>query len=445
MAVKFQEPLAVFTSYSHGDGELREELRKHLTPLIRRRRIVEWHDQLLNAGDEWRGQIEARLETAHVVLLLVSPDFLHSEYCYDVEMKRALERERDGGLRVVPVLLREAYWKDEPFSRFQVLPRNGHPVCSSHWSSRDAAYLDVVQGVRALVAELVGEELPESSEPRETIEIELPVELDQFTAEYRDRFLDALVSTLKLTGRVHLVAVRRGSTVLTLELDRADAGLVVQAQRSGVLETLRLMHSKPGASLADSQLEVLVAAARRGDRSALERFVESCYERVERVVTGRLGPRLRERVDVGDVVQETIIAALRKLDDLEVRTEAQLIAWLASLAERTIADRADYHHAGKRDSAREEPLHDSERVSLVDDTEGPLETAMRDEQRALLNRCIAELPEEYRQLILLRDFAGDSWESIAASVGRPSADSAREMYLRARLNLLERLRDARSR
>ena len=153
MTSRFRQPLAMFTSYAREDSDPRIELRKHLTPLIKQRRLVEWHDRLITAGSEWRNEIDVHLETAHIALLLISPDFLHSEYCYDVEMNRALERHREGSLRAVPVLLRDVYWRDEPFSALQVLPSTGHPVCGNQWPTRDAAFVDVVEGLRSVVAE----------------------------------------------------------------------------------------------------------------------------------------------------------------------------------------------------------------------------------------------------------------------------------------------------
>lgn len=82
----------VFFSYSHKDEALRDRLEVHLTMLKREGIIETWHDRRITAGDEFAGVIDARLESADLILLLVSADFLNSNYCFDVEMKRALER-----------------------------------------------------------------------------------------------------------------------------------------------------------------------------------------------------------------------------------------------------------------------------------------------------------------------------------------------------------------
>ncbi|MCP3962733.1 MAG: toll/interleukin-1 receptor domain-containing protein [bacterium] len=98
--------LNVFLSYSHEDEKLREELETHLAPLKRGGQIRTWHDRRIPPGDEWAGEIDDNLELADVVLLLVSPPFIASDYCWDVEVKRATERHEAGEARVIPVILR---------------------------------------------------------------------------------------------------------------------------------------------------------------------------------------------------------------------------------------------------------------------------------------------------------------------------------------------------
>src|SRR4051812_1765195 len=100
-------PVEVFFSYAHGDDEpLLGELRKHLGILKRFGVIRDWHDRKITAGTEWKGQIDHHLDTAGVILLLVSADFVNSDYCWDIEMTRALERHDAGQARVIPVILR---------------------------------------------------------------------------------------------------------------------------------------------------------------------------------------------------------------------------------------------------------------------------------------------------------------------------------------------------
>ncbi len=143
------QPLSVFVSYSHRDEEFRHRLEAHLAPLVREGRIAFWHDRKIDDGEAWRERAAGHLEAADLVLLLVSPAFLASDYCYEIEMKRALERHNEGTARVVPVLLRPVNWKWAPFAELQVLPLDGRAVTS--WYDTDAAWAAVAQGLEAVV------------------------------------------------------------------------------------------------------------------------------------------------------------------------------------------------------------------------------------------------------------------------------------------------------
>jgi hypothetical protein len=136
----------VFFSYSHADEELRDQLEKHLTMLKRQGVIETFHDRRIPAGNELDRSISAELERADVILLLVSPDFLASAYCYDIEMQRALERHNHGEVRVIPVILRHCDWHSAPFGKLIAAPRDGKPVKS--FPDLDEAFLQVVQAVR---------------------------------------------------------------------------------------------------------------------------------------------------------------------------------------------------------------------------------------------------------------------------------------------------------
>jgi tetratricopeptide (TPR) repeat protein len=152
-------PLNLFISYSHRDDDLREEFAKQLSQL-ERDGVLRWDDRRLEGGDEWKGVIDERLNTADIILLLISTDFLASKYCYDVEMKRALERHDQDHARVVPVILRPCDWKHSPFARFNALPKDGKPVVD--WATHDHGFFNVVQGLRRLVEELRKQGAPSS-------------------------------------------------------------------------------------------------------------------------------------------------------------------------------------------------------------------------------------------------------------------------------------------
>ena len=192
-----------------------------------------------------------------------------------------------------------------------------------------------------------------------------------------------------------------------------------------------------------SESITLIRDAKRGDRDALAHLVERYYDRVLRIVRARLGPGLRKHLESQDLVQDTFAAAVRDFERFEVREEASLVHWLARLAERQILRAAEYHRAERRDPGREEPFdRESGEAPLPAAAEGPGPgTQMRElEQHELLESCLGELPEEYRELILLRDYAGVSWEEVARETGRPSADAARVMHVKAVEELSKLLR-----
>lgn len=143
-------PITLFYSYAHADEDLRRELEKHLAALRRGGLIAEWHDRMIDAGDDWKGEIDRNLTTADIVLLLVSADFIASDYCWGEEMTKALERHDRGEAQVVPVILRHCRWQSTPLARLQAVPKNARPITA--WSDRDEALDDVVTAIERSVA-----------------------------------------------------------------------------------------------------------------------------------------------------------------------------------------------------------------------------------------------------------------------------------------------------
>lgn len=143
----------VFISYCHRDETHRKRLETHLSGLHRQGLIECWTDRKILAGDAWGASIDDALASADLIVLLVSPEFVGSEYCYSIEMRRALERHAAGEARVVPVVVRPTDWEKTPLARLQALPRDGKAV--TRWSNRDEAWLDVVKGLRAVIEQFV--------------------------------------------------------------------------------------------------------------------------------------------------------------------------------------------------------------------------------------------------------------------------------------------------
>ncbi len=136
----------VFFSYSHADEGLRDQLERQLAMLKRQGVIETWHDRRIGAGQEIDKAIDDHISRDEIILLLVSPDFIASDYCYDVEMKTAMERHNAGRAVVIPVILRACDWHHAPFGNLLAAPRDGKPV--TQWSDRDEAFLQVAQAVR---------------------------------------------------------------------------------------------------------------------------------------------------------------------------------------------------------------------------------------------------------------------------------------------------------
>jgi RNA polymerase sigma-70 factor (subfamily 1) len=192
----------------------------------------------------------------------------------------------------------------------------------------------------------------------------------------------------------------------------------------------------------------LVHRAQTGDREALNRLFTRYYDRVQRIVRARLGSKLREKVDSGDILQDTFGAAVAAFDRFEMRDHASFIRWLATLAERQINAAADYHGAQKRDRRREVPLpvvdpgmsSEDMRFDPTGREPTPLDKLTRAETTALVDACVHELAEEYREIILWRKNAGADWETVAEKTGRPSAAAARMMHARALFELQKLLK-----
>ncbi len=140
---------SVFYSYSHKDELFREKLETSLALLKRQGHFSGWKDRDIDAGSEWKDEIDHALETSDIILLLVSGDFLDSDYCWSVEMKNAMARHDNGTARVVPIILRPCDWKTADFGKLQALPKDGKAV--TLWENEDEAWLNIAEGLRRIV------------------------------------------------------------------------------------------------------------------------------------------------------------------------------------------------------------------------------------------------------------------------------------------------------
>jgi RNA polymerase sigma factor (sigma-70 family) len=181
----------------------------------------------------------------------------------------------------------------------------------------------------------------------------------------------------------------------------------------------------------------LVRRAKDGDAVSLDRLIERYYERVRSIVRVRLGKRLRRYLDSGDVLQQTFKVAVESFDRFDMLDEASLINWLSKLAEHQITDAAASQNAARRNPDRVVPIDgetgdgEAQVREIEDDTTRPLDAVAFRDDRLLIEESLASIDDDYRELILLRDYAGHSWAAIAEATERPSPDAARMMYARA--------------
>lgn len=191
----------------------------------------------------------------------------------------------------------------------------------------------------------------------------------------------------------------------------------------------------------------LVRQSQDGDAAALDTLFGRYYPRVLKVVRLRMGPKLRVRLESGDILQDAFAAAIRRFRSFEMRNEASFINWLSKIAESAIHDAADKVSAKKRDPDREMALDattDGETFSLgtVFETDFaiPVDQAVRNEERDLLDACIESLAPQYRECILLRNYVGLSFREIAEQTDRPSEAAARMMHAKAMAELVDLVR-----
>lgn len=144
--------IEVFYAYAPEDDAWVRELEKHLSLLARQGIISTWHPRLIAAGEDRQHIIDVHFQRASIILLLISPDFLASDYCYGTEMNHALQREREKGVCVIPILLRPVDWKHAPFAHLHPLPSNA--TFLTEWTNLDRAFAEVTTGIRHAIENL---------------------------------------------------------------------------------------------------------------------------------------------------------------------------------------------------------------------------------------------------------------------------------------------------
>ncbi len=222
----------VFFSYSHKDEAMRDELEIHLAMLKRQGVISTWHDRRIAQGEDIDSSVGEHLESSEIVLLLVSPYFLASEYCYDVEMSRALQRHDEGAARVIPVILDPCDWQHAPFGKLLATPTDGKPV--SKFANRHDAFLEITTAIRR-AAESNGSEVLTNDGLAPTRDLsdsashkEVPRSANlrlrrQFTDRDRDLFRDESYAYIKSFFENSLEELGRRNPSIETRFEEIDA------------------------------------------------------------------------------------------------------------------------------------------------------------------------------------------------------------------------------
>ena len=147
-----QNSITIFISYSHKDTKYREELEKHLSTLRRQGLISTWHDRKITPGMEWAKEVDKNLNVSRIILLIITSNFIASNYCFDIEMKKAMEKHKSGKARVIPIIAEHCDWHGLEFSNLEALPTKARPI--QDWGLYDEAYTDIAKGIRKVVREL---------------------------------------------------------------------------------------------------------------------------------------------------------------------------------------------------------------------------------------------------------------------------------------------------
>jgi hypothetical protein len=151
--------LKMFCSYAHEDRQHLDQLLEHIKVLQHAGILDPWTDGSIQAGEEWASKISDNLEQSDIILLLVSSSFIASEYCYKIEMERAIELHEQGHAATIPIIVRPCYWQVTPFRKLQALPAGAKAVTT--WENIDQAWADVTRGIGAKAEALAKDRTPE--------------------------------------------------------------------------------------------------------------------------------------------------------------------------------------------------------------------------------------------------------------------------------------------
>lgn len=219
--------VTLFFSYSHKDEDLRNELDKHLSILKRQGILGTWHDRRIEAGSEVHKEISHYISEADIILLLISSDFLASDYCYDKEMAVAMERHNKKEATVIPVILRPCDWMDAPFGKLLAVPKDGKPV--NKYPTLDDGFLEVTTEIKR-VAKTIGaskinnnDSIKQSGNIASTYRSSNLRIAKKFTDQDKDTFLDEAFNYIMNFFESSLKELSKRNSEITYNFKKLDA------------------------------------------------------------------------------------------------------------------------------------------------------------------------------------------------------------------------------
>lgn len=314
--------IEIFYAYASEDEELCKELEKHIRPLIREGLVKAWNHRNITAGTEWVTEIDRHLNTAQIILLLISSDFVASDYCSSDEVERALERHREGTACVIPILLRPVSWKDMPFAKLQVLPKNGKPIRS--WESIDDGFVQVVEGIKEAIKEIQSKLVSSPAVPETQPHLEKALSIHGATYPLRKIFCNDYVFSIPLFQRSYAWTTDQAEALLDdlLAFLNESGSEAINEYFLGSIVLIK--KESPYARIIDGQqrlttLTILLAVLRELIPAHAEELTVFLYQKGNQIVgepnTYRLNLRTRDAEFFQCYIQsEGGIAQLAELD-----------------------------------------------------------------------------------------------------------------------------------
>lgn len=304
-------PVTVFISYSHKDERYKEALEEHLAVLQRHGKIASWSDRKISPGSAWKSEIDRNIETADIILLLVSSSFIASGYCYEKELAIALSRQEREDAIVIPIFVRPADLTDEPLMGFQGLPKDA--VSISEWENEDLAWREVAKGIRVVVNTIQQRNL-RKSEPSEMSSLG-----ETLSALVED--LDQIYSNPPRTN---------GISTGFMDIDR-----IIGSLQPGQLITIA---SRPGMGKTNFGLSIVSAVASIGLPTLVFSTKTSKKEVMSRLVTisGHLSHTRLFRGSLNDDDWPRLTLAIQKLSESEMWFDDSTALSLDELREKCL-------------------------------------------------------------------------------------------------------------